>query len=139
VYDFDGEHDPPSSCGTWKADAKRCSSAEVPRRLLYILTSRRGARLRRQGVVHRDLKPQRDDRQGGTRSHRPRDRACRGGEKDLTHRPHDRDARLHGARAGAGRQVDKAADIYSLGVMAFEILTGRQPRERERFEILSRT
>jgi serine/threonine protein kinase/tetratricopeptide (TPR) repeat protein len=147
IYDFDGEHDPPFIVmrflegGTLKQVQQR---GGVPRdEMLYILHQLAGALdyAHRQGVVHRDLKPSNVmiDREGNAfLTDFGIARASDGG-RDLTHT-----GLLIGTpgymapeQARGDGQVGTAADLYSLGVMAFELLTGRAPYEHESgFEVV---
>ena len=141
VYDFDGEHEPPYIVmrylegGTLKQVQQRGS---VPREeLLYILHQLAGALdyAHRQGVVHRDLKPSNVmiDKEGNAFLTDFGIARAAGGDKDLTGTGLmiGTPGYMAPEQARGDAQVDKAADIYSLGVMAFEILTGRQPYENE--------
>ena len=51
------------------------------------------------------------------------------GDESLGHNSRNRG--LHGARAGAGKPVDKRADIWAFGVVLYEMLTGRRAFEGE--------
>jgi serine/threonine protein kinase len=93
------------------------------------------------GVVHRDLKPSNVmiDKEGNAFLTDFGIARATGGEKDITGT-----GLLIGTpgymapeQARGDGQLDKAADIYSLGVMAFEILTGAPPYEHESgFEVV---
>ena len=139
VYDFDSDHEPPYIVmrylegGTLKQVQER---GGVPREeSLYILHQLAGALdyAHRQGVVHRDLKPSNVmiDREGNAFLTDFGIARASGGEKDLTGTGLmiGTPGYMSPEQARGDSQVDKAADIYSLGVMAFEILTGRQPFE----------
>ncbi|HEX7078854.1 MAG TPA: protein kinase [Candidatus Eisenbacteria bacterium] len=141
VYDFDGEHDPPYIVmrflegGTLKQVQQR---GGVPRdELLYILHQLAGALdyAHRQGIVHRDLKPSNVmiDREGNAFLTDFGIARAAGGDKDLTGTGLmiGTPGYMAPEQARGDGLVDKAADIYSLGVMAFEILTGCQPYESE--------
>ncbi len=147
VYDFDGEHDPPYIVmrylegGTLKQVQQR---GGVPHdELLYILHQLSGALdyAHRQGVVHRDLKPSNVmiDREGNAFLTDFGIARATGGDKDLTGTGLmiGTPGYMAPEQARGDGQVDKAADIYSLGVMAFEILAGRPPYEHESgFEVI---
>ena len=147
VYDFDSEHEPPYIVmrylegGTLKQVQQR---GGIPRdELLYILQQLAGALdyAHRQGVVHRDLKPSNVmiDKEGNAFLTDFGIARATGGDKDLTGTGLmiGTPGYMAPEQARGDGQVDKAADIYSLGVMAFEILTGRQPYENESaFEVI---
>ncbi len=141
VYDFDSDHEPPYIVmrylegGTLKQVQQR---GGIPRdELLYILQQLAGALdyAHRQGVVHRDLKPSNVmiDKEGNAFLTDFGIARASGAEKDLTGTGLmiGTPGYMAPEQARGDGQIDKAADIYSLGVMAFEILTGRQPYESE--------
>ena len=147
VYDFDGEHEPPYIVmrylegGTLKQVQQR---GGVPRdELLYILMQLAGALdyAHRQGVVHRDLKPSNVmiDREGNAFLTDFGIARATGGDKDLTGTGLmiGTPGYMAPEQARGDGAVDQAADIYSLGVMAFELLTGGQPYQNESgFEVI---
>ena len=147
VYDFDGEHDPPYIVmrylegGTLKQVHQK---GAVPREeFLYVLRQLAGALdyAHRQGVVHRDLKPSNVmiDREGNAFLTDFGIARATGGDKDLTGTGLmiGTPGYMSPEQARADGVVDKAADIYSLGVIAFEILTGSPPYEHENgFEVI---
>ena len=147
VYDFDGEHNPPYIVmrylegGTLKQVQQQ---GPVPRdEFLYILRQLAGALdyAHRQGVVHRDLKPSNVmiDREGNAFLTDFGIARAAGGEKDLTGTGLmiGTPGYMAPEQARADGMADKAADIYSLGVIAFEVLTGSPPYEHENgFEVI---
>jgi serine/threonine protein kinase len=147
VYDFDGEHDPPYIVmrylegGTLKQVQQKGS---VPlEEFLYILRQLAGALdyAHRQGVVHRDLKPSNVmiDREGNAFLTDFGIARATGGDKDLTGTGLmiGTPGYMSPEQARADGVADKAADIYSLGVIAFEVLTGAPPYQHENgFEVI---
>jgi class 3 adenylate cyclase/tRNA A-37 threonylcarbamoyl transferase component Bud32/tetratricopeptide (TPR) repeat protein len=147
VYDFDGESDPPYIVmryldgGTLKQVQQRGS---VPRdEVLHVLRQLAGALdyAHRQGIVHRDLKPSNImiDREGNAFLTDFGIARSTGKDKDLTGTGLmiGTPGYMAPEQARGDGQVDKAADIYSLGVLAFESLAGSAPYEHESgFEVI---
>ncbi|HEX3111723.1 MAG TPA: protein kinase [Candidatus Eisenbacteria bacterium] len=147
VYDFDGESDPPYIVmrylegGTLKQVQQRGS---VPRgEILHVLRQLAGALdyAHRQGIVHRDLKPSNImiDREGNAFLTDFGIARSTGKDKDLTGTGLmiGTPGYMAPEQARGDGQADKAADIYSLGVLAFEALTGSAPYEHESgFEVI---
>jgi len=147
VYDFDGEHDPPYIVmrylegGTLKQVQQQ---GPVPRaEFLYILRQLAGALdyAHRQGVVHRDLKPSNVmiDREGNAFLTDFGIARATGAGADLTGTGFmvGTPGYMAPEQARGDGVIDKAADIYSLGVMAFEVLTGSPPYAHENgFEVI---
>ena len=147
VYDFDGEHDPPYIVmryldgGTLKQVQQRGS---VPRgEFLYILRQLAGALdyAHRQNIVHRDLKPSNVmiDKEGNAFLTDFGIARAAGADKDLTGTGLmiGTPGYMAPEQARGDGQADRAADIYSLGVMAFESLTGSAPYDHENsFDII---
>jgi len=147
VYDFDGEHDPPYIVmrylegGTLKQVQQK---GRVPRdELLYILRQLAGALdyAHRQGVVHRDLKPSNVmiDREGNAFLTDFGIARAAGVDKDLTGTGLmiGTPGYMAPEQARGDGMADKTADLYALGVIAFETLTGSPPYENENgFEVI---
>jgi len=147
VYDFDGESDPPYIVmrylegGTLKQVQQR---GTVPRQeILHVLRQLAGALdyAHRQGIVHRDLKPSNImiDREGNAFLTDFGIARSSGKDKDLTGTGLmiGTPGYMAPEQARGDGQADKAADIYSLGVLAFEALAGSAPYEHESgFEVI---
>jgi serine/threonine protein kinase/tetratricopeptide (TPR) repeat protein len=141
IYDFDGSHDPPYIVmrylegGTLKDVLRRGS---VPFEEIGYLLRQIAAALdyaHRQGIVHRDIKPSNImiDREGNAfvadfGIARPYARSKASTGQDLT-----QSGSLIGTpdymapEQAMGKELDHRADIYSLGVILFEMLTGQLP------------
>ncbi|HET9941677.1 MAG TPA: protein kinase [Candidatus Eisenbacteria bacterium] len=147
VYDFDGESDPPYIVmrylegGTLKQVQQR---GTVPREeILHVLRQLAGALdyAHRQGIVHRDLKPSNImiDREGNAFLTDFGIARSTGKDKDLTGTGLmiGTPGYMAPEQARGDGQAGKAADIYSLGVLAFEALAGSAPYEHESgFEVI---
>jgi len=147
VYDFDGEHDPPYIVmrylegGTLKQVREK---GTVPRgEFLFLLRQLAGALdyAHRQGVVHRDLKPSNVmiDREGNAFLTDFGIARATSGEKDLTGTGFlvGTPGYMAPEQARGDGVADRAADLYALGVIAFEVLTGTAPYESENgFEVI---
>src|SRR5262245_58363759 len=141
VYDFDGDHDPPYIVmrylegGTLK---QVLAQGELPHpEVLYTLKQVAAALdyAHRQGVVHRDLKPSNImiDREGNAFVTDFGIARTGGNEENLTGAGDliGTPAYMSPEQARGDGDVDRAADLYALGVMVFEMLTGAVPYQHE--------
>jgi len=145
IHDFDGAHDPPYIVmryvegGTLKEVLRR---GQLPLEEIGFLLRQVSAALdyaHRQGVVHRDVKPSNImiDGEGNAfvsdfGTARMVGRAGVGLGEGLTQSGSMMGTPGYMAPEQAmGEGVDHRADLYSLGVMAFEMLTGQLPYQAE--------
>jgi len=143
VYDFDGDHVPPFIVmrylegGTLRQVMDQGLDALPPAEMLYMLKQVAAALdyAHRQGVVHRDLKPSNImiDREGNAFVTDFGIARVAGSQQDLTGTGMliGTTAYMSPEQAEARPDVDHAADIYSMGVMLYEMLTGEQPFQHE--------
>lgn len=139
VYDFDGEHEPPYLVmrlmpGQSLNDHLKKGAFSL-QRVVWILERLAPAldMAHERGVVHRDLKPHNIlfDGQGNPCI------ADFGIAKMLVYTALTRDGQIIGTLAYMspqqinGEQVDKRSDIYSLGVILFELLSGERPYDSD--------
>ncbi len=113
-------------------------AGSLPCREAFLITLRIAQGLREahnKGIVHRDLKPQ-----NIMMSDEGRVKILDFGMAKVLH-PHDTKLTMDGASLGTplymspeqcvGTEVDARSDIYSLGVVLFEMLTGRPPHTHD--------
>ncbi len=141
VYDFDGAHDPPYIVMRFLEGGtlKQVMDADPlpPEELLYMLRQVATALdyAHRQGVVHRDLKPSNImiDREGNAFVADFGIARVTDAAKDLTGTGNviGTPGYMAPEQARGKAEVDGRADVYSLGVIAFELLAGRGPYDRE--------
>ncbi|MFQ5943617.1 MAG: protein kinase [Anaerolineales bacterium] len=141
VYDFDGAHDPPYIVMRFLEGGtlKQVMDADPlpPEEMLYMLRQVATALdyAHRQEVVHRDLKPSNVmiDREGNAFVADFGIARVTDAAKDLTGTGNviGTPGYMAPEQARGKREVDGRADVYSLGVIAFELLAGRGPYDRE--------
>ena len=141
VYDFDGDHEPPYIVmrylegGTLK---QVLAHGELPHAEIVYMLKQVAAALdyaHRQGVVHRDLKPSNImiDREGNAFVTDFGIARASGNEENLTGAGDliGTPAYMSPEQSRGDADVDSAADLYALGVMVFEMLTGGVPYKHE--------
>jgi len=141
VYDFDGAHDPPYIVMRFLEGGtlKQVMEADPlpPEEMLYMLRQVATALdyAHRQEVVHRDLKPTNImiDREGNAFVADFGIARVTDAAKDLTGTGNviGTPGYMAPEQARGKSEVDGRADVYSLGVIAFELLAGRGPYDRE--------
>ena len=141
VYDFDGAHDPPYIVMRFLEGGtlKQVMDADPlpPEEMLYMLRQVATALdyAHRQEVVHRDLKPSNVmiDREGNAFVADFGIARVTDAAKDLTGTGNviGTPGYMAPEQARGKAEIDGRADVYSLGVIAFELLAGRGPYERE--------
>ncbi len=141
VYDFDGAHDPPYIVmrylegGTLKQvmEAEPLPHEEMLYMLRQVATALDYAH--RQGVVHRDLKPSNImiDLEGNAFIADFGIARVSDAAKDLTGTGNviGTPGYMAPEQARGKSELNGKADVYSLGVIAFELLAGRGPFDRE--------
>jgi serine/threonine protein kinase/tetratricopeptide (TPR) repeat protein len=141
VYDFDGAHDPPYIVMRFLEGGtlKQVMDADPlpPEEMLYMLRQVATALdyAHRQEVVHRDLKPSNVmiDREGNAFVADFGIARVTDAAKDLTGTGNviGTPGYMAPEQARGKDGVDGRADVYSLGVIAFELLAGQGPYDRE--------
>ena len=141
VYDFDGAHDPPYIVMRFLEGGtlKQVMDADPlpPEEMLYMLRQVATALdyAHRQEVVHRDLKPSNVmiDREGNAFVADFGIARVTDAAKDLTGTGNviGTPGYMAPEQARGKEAVDGRADVYSLGVIAYELLAGRGPYDRD--------
>jgi class 3 adenylate cyclase/tetratricopeptide (TPR) repeat protein/tRNA A-37 threonylcarbamoyl transferase component Bud32 len=151
IYDFDGDHDPPYivmrylDSGTLKEVLERVAQGNAPLPLSeigYLLRQVASALdyAHRQGIIHRDVKPSNImlDREGnafvtdlGIARLVSRQMIQVGGAITQTGATVGTPDYMAPEQAMGRGDIDQRADVYSLGVIVFQLLTGRMPFESD--------
>ena len=142
----------PTSSWSWSAASRSPSTATASssrsrdRLELFVLVCRAVQHAHQKGIIHRDLKPSNVlvtviDGAAGAQGHRLR----RGQGDRRSHSPSRRSITAFHQFVGtplymspeqadlSGVDVDTRSDIYSLGVLLYELLTGTTPFDQETF------